>query len=110
MQKSHLELSGLESEQAYSASMVAGLDMLNTLNLRRNWSEYIKHGFYFMVGVQILIIPVLFMLMFIRPEITFDKITPIIYVIIGENFIQIIGLVLVVVKFLFPPEVSRAKE
>ncbi|MDD2917338.1 MAG: hypothetical protein PHH70_05855, partial [Candidatus Gracilibacteria bacterium] len=48
-QESQLELSGLEYEQTYSASTVAGLDMLNTLNLRRNWSEHIKHGFYFMV-------------------------------------------------------------
>lgn len=108
-QESQLELSGLEYEQTYSASTVAWLDMLNTLNLRRNWSEHIKHGFYFMVWVQVLIIPVLLMLMFIRPDITFEKIAPIIYVVIGENFIQIIWLVLVVVKFLFPPEASRMK-
>lgn len=104
------ELSGLESEQAFSAAMVAGFDRLNTVNLRREWSEHIKYGFYFMIAIQVLIIPILILLMFLRPEITFDKITPIIYMVIGESFIQIIGLVLVVVKFLFPPEIAKKVE
>lgn len=63
-----------------------------------------------MIAIQVLIIPILILLMFVRPEITFDKITPIIYMVIGESFIQIIGLVLVVVKFLFPPEIAKKSE
>ena len=110
LENSHRELSGLESEQAFSAAMVAGFDRLNTVSLRREWSEHIKYGFYFMIAIQVLIIPILLLLMLLRPEVTFDKITPIIYMVIGESFIQIIGLVLVVVKFLFPPEIIKKRE
>lgn len=110
MRESNLELSGLEYEQTYSAAMIAGLEKLNTVNLRKNWSEYIKYGFYWMVGIQVLVVPGLLTLMFFRPEITFDEIVPIIYVITTENFLQIIGLVVIVVKFLFPPEMPKRKD
>jgi hypothetical protein len=110
LHSSSLELSGLESKQEYSAAMVASFDRLSTVNLRRNWSEHIKYGFYFMVWVQVLIIPVLLTLMFLHPEVTFDKITPIIYVVVAQNFLQIVGLVLVVVKYLFPPEMPNARD
>ena len=62
-----------------------------------------------MVGLQVSIIPILLALMFFRPDITFEKITTIIYVVIWENFVQIIGVVLVVVKFLFPPEAPKIR-
>lgn len=108
-QNSHLELSGLESVQTYSSAVTSSLDLINTINLRRDWSHYIKYGFYAMVGLQVSIIPILLTLMFFRPDVTFEKITTIIYVVIGENFVQIIGVVLVVVKFLFPPETPKVK-
>jgi len=69
--------------------------------LRRQWSEKISSVLYAMVMFQYFIL--LWVALWIVFKLfTFEQSKPLLLVIAGENFIQILGLAYIVVKFLYP--------